>query len=302
MRLSWLAFVGLGGSCGTINSPPPEVDASVASDAPLARCNRERAFGAPLPMVAINTNSDDHAPVLSPDELTIYFGSNRPGGLGGFDIYVATRAKQTDAFGTPVLVNGVNTTEFENRPAVTADGLTMYVESRRGMAPYHILRATRPSLDSSFGALQSVPDLTSTTNEVAPAVVPDHRAIYFIANRSGVNQIYRAERSGVGFSAPLQVAGSNLPGNVADYPAISADELVLLFPSNMPGGLGGLDIWMASRNSVAVGFGVPTLLAELSSAGTEYPGWLAPDGCSVYITRTNGNGGLDIFEAHRPPM
>ncbi len=38
---------------------------------------------------AINSSSDDISPVIGPDNKTFYFASNRSGGQGGFDIYVA---------------------------------------------------------------------------------------------------------------------------------------------------------------------------------------------------------------------
>lgn len=37
-------------------------------------------------------------PFISGDELTIYFASNMPGGMGGYDIYKATRAKKSGKF------------------------------------------------------------------------------------------------------------------------------------------------------------------------------------------------------------
>src|SRR4029450_5125456 len=39
----------------------------------------------------LNTSSNDHYAVLSRDELTIYFTSDRPGSLGGGDLWFATR-------------------------------------------------------------------------------------------------------------------------------------------------------------------------------------------------------------------
>lgn len=43
----------------------------------------------------VNSNVDDRQPYLGPDPLTLYFASNRDGGFGQLDLYVATRTKQT---------------------------------------------------------------------------------------------------------------------------------------------------------------------------------------------------------------
>ena len=44
----------------------------------------------------INSDSDNDMPTLSCDGSTLYFTSNRPGGVGGYDIYVATRKRLED--------------------------------------------------------------------------------------------------------------------------------------------------------------------------------------------------------------
>ncbi|MBR09103.1 MAG: hypothetical protein CMP48_15655 [Rickettsiales bacterium] len=38
---------------------------------------------------SINSKFDEDSPYLSPDEQTLYFCSDRPGGIGGFDVYVS---------------------------------------------------------------------------------------------------------------------------------------------------------------------------------------------------------------------
>jgi hypothetical protein len=41
----------------------------------------------------INTTLVDAQPYIAADRLTRFFMSNRPGGCGGFDLYVTTRTK-----------------------------------------------------------------------------------------------------------------------------------------------------------------------------------------------------------------
>jgi len=42
---------------------------------------------------AVNSGLDDRQPAVSSDRETLFFASNRPGGSGGFDIYMTTRTK-----------------------------------------------------------------------------------------------------------------------------------------------------------------------------------------------------------------
>jgi Tol biopolymer transport system component len=44
---------------------------------------------------AVNSAVDDIQPYIAADRQTLVFASNRPGGSGGFDLYVTTRAKVT---------------------------------------------------------------------------------------------------------------------------------------------------------------------------------------------------------------
>ena len=49
----------------------------------------------------LNTASLDGCPIQSPDGLSLYMASNRPGGKGGLDLWVATRASTGDPWGAP---------------------------------------------------------------------------------------------------------------------------------------------------------------------------------------------------------
>src|SRR5207253_3072207 len=49
----------------------------------------------------VNTSSDDSEPALSPDGLSLYFSSSRPGGFGPNNIWVSQRASLNDPWGRP---------------------------------------------------------------------------------------------------------------------------------------------------------------------------------------------------------
>ena len=49
----------------------------------------------------LNTPSQDGCPIQSPDGLSLYLASNRPGGKGGLDVWVATRASPSAPWGAP---------------------------------------------------------------------------------------------------------------------------------------------------------------------------------------------------------
>jgi outer membrane protein OmpA-like peptidoglycan-associated protein len=92
-----------------------------------------------------------------------------------------------------------------------------------------------------------------------------------------------------------------LPFNNKEYnyahPAISYDDRVLYFSSDMPGGLGGMDIWMVKIESGK--WSTPTNLGpDINTAGNEVFPYIEDNG-KLYFSSDGlgGLGGLDLFEA-----
>lgn len=63
----------------------------------------------------------DQMPNIDRSGLEIVFVSDRPGGAGLFDIYVATRASTADPWSAPVNIAAVNTSAAESRPSLSGD-------------------------------------------------------------------------------------------------------------------------------------------------------------------------------------
>ena len=77
----------------------------------------------------VNSEYWESQPAISPDGKTLYFISNRPGGLGGYDIWKSTISD--DAKWGPAINLGpeINTPFDENTPFLHADGKTLYFSS-----------------------------------------------------------------------------------------------------------------------------------------------------------------------------
>lgn len=85
-------------------------------------------------------------PVVSADGLTIYFSSDRPGGAGNLDIWVASRTSPSAPFGQITNVAELNASDFEFPDWLSADGCRIYFTSRRpgGTGGWDVWQATRP--------------------------------------------------------------------------------------------------------------------------------------------------------------
>jgi outer membrane protein OmpA-like peptidoglycan-associated protein len=78
---------------------------------------------------SVNSAYWDSQPAISPDGSTLYFVSNRPGGLGGYDIWKSHLSKE-GSWSTPEnLGPDINTIYDENTPFIHPDGKTLYFSS-----------------------------------------------------------------------------------------------------------------------------------------------------------------------------
>lgn len=77
----------------------------------------------------VNSRYWDSQPAISPDGNTLYFSSNRPGGLGGYDLWKSV-LKKDGTWTAPVNLGAdINTAYDEHTPFVHPDGQTFYFSS-----------------------------------------------------------------------------------------------------------------------------------------------------------------------------
>lgn len=121
----------------------------------------------------------------------LYFSSNRPGGLGQFDIY---RARRTPSGYAPAenLGPAVNTTEFEAHPYIAPDESYLLFDARRksgsGSNDIYVARRT-PTGD--FGQARPLPSgINSAAGDMRPSVSPDGRILFFCSDRRGTQDIW----------------------------------------------------------------------------------------------------------------
>jgi beta-lactamase regulating signal transducer with metallopeptidase domain len=298
-------------------SSPVQRAAAVLIFAVLASVGLTDAYPAPPPFEFgtptnlgpnVNTSSKDAGSTISADGCTIYFGSDRPGGYGDWDVYVATREGTDSEWGPAVnLGPTVNTSSIEGPGCVSADGLTLYFNSNRpgGYGSFDIYKTTRATKVDKWG----IPvNLGSTVNssswDYMPSISPDGLALYFASDRPGGFGSYdlwvttRATSSHP-WGVPINL-GPTVNSSSWDYqPSISADGLSLFFASPRPGGLGPDDIWVTTRATVSDPWGVPVNLGPpVNSAADEFTPNISSDGHTLYFASNwpGGYGGQDIWQ------
>jgi len=94
--------------------------------------------------INLNTSTGEDYPLISADDLTLYFASSRAGGLGGSDIYIAKRTSVVAGFSDPVPFTEVNTAAAELPSWISADGCEFWFSRVTATSSYDFYVARRP--------------------------------------------------------------------------------------------------------------------------------------------------------------
>ena len=206
------------------------------------RTAADAAFDAPMLLGTVNSVNSELWPTLSPDGLLLLFDSDRA--TTKFHVYVAKRTAADQPFGPPTVSVALADGDFE---PLLANATSLYFTSstRMGLGMGDIWRVDIDSTGATGTPAAVIGGINSAGNEGAPAVTADERVMAFA--RDG--DIFLASRSAPtdGFGPAAAVDGLAVMG-VNEAPTwISPDGCHLYVQSDAPGGMGGIDLYMAAR-------------------------------------------------------
>jgi peptidoglycan-associated lipoprotein len=126
-------------------------------------------------------------PTISKNELIIYFASDRKGGQGGKDIWVAFRKTKTEKFGHPQNLGPVvNTPGDEMFPFLRNDTLLYFAsDGHPGMGGLDIFYTTPDTAGKWSKPVNIGTTINSTANDYAIIFQPDAERGYFSSDRNG---------------------------------------------------------------------------------------------------------------------
>jgi Tol biopolymer transport system component len=225
----------------------------------------------------LNTPYNDGCPIQSPDGLSLYIASNRPGGLGGQDIWVAHRDEPGGPYGAPVHLGApVNSAADDFCPSPARGRRLFFVSARSGGCGGPDIYVTRQDRDGDWRTPRNLGcTINSAAGEASPSLFKDdagHAVLYFSSSRPGGFEAGGTD-SDIYFSVDFGAA-QLAPGlNTADEdsrPNVRKDGLEVVFDSTRAGGFGGPDIWTATRSNDRAAWGTPVNLgATINTAATE---------------------------------
>ena len=149
-------------------------------------------WGTPINLgQTVNSSADQCYVSISPDELTLYFSSNRGGGQGAYDLWVTTRETIHDPWDTPVnLGPTVNSSSYDVDTSISADGRMLFFASDRsggyGSATDDIWVTTRKTTDDPWSEPVNLgPTVNSSAWEDCPNISADGYTLFFRYSQSG---------------------------------------------------------------------------------------------------------------------
>jgi peptidoglycan-associated lipoprotein len=144
-------------------------------------------------------------------------------------------------------------------------------------------------------------------DEGAPSTNDKCNTLYYTSFREDkdgnmVCKIFVSAKDGIEWSTS-EALGLVSDSITVGHPAISPDELTLLFVSDMRGGMGNKDIWRVTRTSKTGTWDKPENMGpQINTPGNEVFPYIHTDG-TMYFSSDGypGMGGLDIFAATSTP-
>ena len=270
------------------------------------------AWSAPRNLGAgVNTLAIDGCPFIVKGDDTLYFASNRAGGLGGLDLYVTYKADD-GSWSVPLNLGGsINTPGNEFCPMVSTDGHSLYFVSNRpggvGGDDLYVAHRQRAGDDTGWQDVTNMGVVNSPANDFTPTILGDdgtgHAVLYFSSNRpGGVGgvDIYQSQRGDDGTFGAATLVPELSTAKDDERPNVRHDGKELFFDSNRDGSA-GYDLWVSTRDDATRPWSAPTQVPGVNSNGVEGRPTISWDGATLYFmsNRAGGFGVQDIYVSIR---
>lgn len=164
-----------------------------AGDIYVSNLKPDGSWSAPVPLQGnINSSSKETSVSISPNGNVIYFASDRPGSIGGLDLYYSIKNKRGIWLDVKNMGPVINTPEDDDFPFIDYDSKTLYFSSKghQGMGGFDIYKSVYDS---------SKRDWITPVNIGYPMNTPDND-ISFIATKDGKRGYFSSVREdGLGY-------------------------------------------------------------------------------------------------------
>jgi hypothetical protein len=236
------------------------------------RSDPSQPFGSLASIAEVNSILFETSSAISADGLTLWFGSDRTGGVGSTDIWQSTRRSRSDPWQSPFNVVALDTAVEDIPRPPGQHGLVMPLSSKQGSSViYQTFLAARPSTGAPFGKPVLVAELAFTDRTTVDGFLTD----------DGLTLFYSS--------------------SLLQYPADAGPRPGDASANSVDGGpVPSADLFVAFRRSTSELFSAAFPLDDLNTGSDERDPWLTPDGKTLYFT-SDRDGALNIYTAAVKP-
>lgn len=266
---------------------------------------------------SVNTAGAETCVALSKNGLTLLFARSLAQ-MTGYDLYVSQRQATDEPWGEPVALAQLNTSANEFCPALSLDEHRLYFASARtggcgdGFTDIYVSRRHDRRDDLGWQPPENIGCenggyANSARGDQAPSFFEDEdgqEVMYFASNRvaAGGFDIYESRmHADETFGPATPVTELNVDGFNEIGTAVRRDGLEVIVDSTRPGGLGGRDLWSATRETTTDRWSALINLAGINSS-TADGGRLSMsfDGRQLFFASDRGTPGWnDIYVTTR---
>ncbi len=276
-------------------------------------------FGEPL-----NTAANEWDPTLTPDGKRLFFSSNRPGTLGGSDIWLCDLYK--DSISPAVrLGHGVNSEKSETIDNVLFDGSGLLISGNlHGTFGKHDIYSLIADTTGKFRFKHLPYPINTEYTDESANVSADGQVLLFCSDRPGgigeyhpMNENYHGNIMGNTdlyvcikkngkWGDPINLGSAINTPFAERTPYLHPDGKTLYFSSDGHYGLGGLDVFVSRRlsDSSWTEWSEPVNLGRFVNKSSDDWGYkVSLDGKTAYFTADDlpdGMGGWDIYQLNLP--
>jgi len=219
-------------------------------------------FSDPMPVEEVSMPAVDArletSPIVSADGLTLWFASDRAGGLGDLDIWFATRPARAQPWSSPVNLQALNSADKEiPRPPGLRQRVMPLASDRGRPGLYQIYFAERAAIATPFQAPDPVEELTFAEQSTVDGFLTDdgRTLFYAIGPEIGPADLYVASRRAITdpFELPVPLSDLNTANDERD-PWLSQDGSLFFFASDRSG---RYEIYVTESHREPVGISAP---------------------------------------------
>jgi len=256
----------------------------------------------------INSEGKDEHVTLTRNGKTMFFASDRIGGLGGYDLYIS-HFEDGEWSEAELLPSPLNTERDEFDPFITLDGATLFFASNRHSdGPYWDCDIYVSEWDGKQWREPHIFDsvfVTPGKPDWGVAITEDFKVFIFSSGREPAKdksvQIFQSLWLGERWSQPRVLPVPVNSGMWEATPYITPDGKTLYVNSARgEEGKKDVDIWMFELHNGT--WTNPQLMSEpMLSDKHDYDPCVSPDGEKFYFTsnRDGGLGNSDIYVAEK---